>query len=167
MSVNFTLASSTFNVSAVSLTFPESTSNNLALYVFSDTAYSIATIVKYISYLVVGASVLFFLTGYFGGKLQSLEGIAVVQLAALLLVTLKNMGPTFAEFSHLRYSLGITPIYESKYSYESTDIATHLKSVFYTPSTILLINIALAIVLAPVLISIFLKVLSVTVCKDS
>jgi hypothetical protein len=108
--LNFSQASPKFNISTISLAFPQSTFNNQAIYAYSDNIYSIASIVKYLSYFVAGVSLLFFIAGYFGGKLQSLEGIAVIQLAALLLVTLKDMGPTYVGLSNLGYSLGITPV---------------------------------------------------------
>jgi hypothetical protein len=50
--------------------------------------------------------------GYFGCKLQSIEGIAVIQIAALLLMTVENMGPTYSGLKILGVSLGITNIFE-------------------------------------------------------
>lgn len=66
--------------------------------------------IGYLALLVAGASLVLFTIGYFGSKLQSIEGIAVVQVAALLLMTLDNMGPTYENLTNLTYSLGITPI---------------------------------------------------------
>ena len=54
-----------------------------------------STIIGYLALLVAGLSLLLFALGYFGSKLQSLEAVAVVQVAALLLMTLENMGPTY------------------------------------------------------------------------
>ena len=54
-----------------------------------------SNMIGYLALLVAGASLLLFAIGYFGSKLQSIEGIAVVQVAALLLMTLENMGPTY------------------------------------------------------------------------
>lgn len=45
--------------------------------------------VQYGSYLVGGISILMLVLGYFGSKLQSLEGIAVIQVSALLLMTVE------------------------------------------------------------------------------
>jgi hypothetical protein len=85
---NLSLASSAFNLSSVSISFPQQTSNNQALYLYDDSTYFIAAMVKYVSYIVAATSVLMFAVGYFGCKLQSIEGIAVVQVSALLLMTL-------------------------------------------------------------------------------
>ena len=53
------------------------------------------TIVGYLASLVAGCSLILFALGYFGSKLQSLEAVAVVQVAALLLMTLENMSPAY------------------------------------------------------------------------
>jgi hypothetical protein len=110
VTANFNFASSSFNLSAINITFPESTSNNQALYVYQDSTYTIAKVVSYLSYATSGLSILLFSAGYFGCKLQSLEGAAVVQLAALLVFTLDEAGPTYAGLTNLRYSLGITAL---------------------------------------------------------
>ena len=55
--------------------------------------------------------------GYFGCKLQIIEGIAVIQVTALLLMTVQDMGPTFSGFKILSISLGITPIFHDSYYY--------------------------------------------------
>jgi hypothetical protein len=59
---------------------------------------------------VAGIALLLLIAGYFGAKLVALEGMAVVQLSALLLLTQKDMGPTFDGLKYLKYSLGIYPL---------------------------------------------------------
>ena len=76
--------------------------------------YMIATAVQYLSIAVAAVSLLMMIFGYFGCKLQSLEGVAVVQVSALLLMTLENTGPTFEALSDLSYSLGVTFLMKSK-----------------------------------------------------
>jgi hypothetical protein len=88
MSVDFSAVSPNINVSSIAVSFPEKTSNNQALFVYGDSTYAAAKAMGYASYGLSVASWLFFAVGHFGCKLQSLEGAAVVQLAALLLVTL-------------------------------------------------------------------------------
>ena len=47
-----------------------------------------AKIIKYLSFAVAALSLLLFIAGYFGAKLIALECLAVVQLTALLVLTL-------------------------------------------------------------------------------
>jgi hypothetical protein len=164
---NFSAISSSINVPSISLTFPESTRNNQALYVYPDSTYNLAKVIDYLSPVVAGASLLLFIFGYFGCKLQSLEGVAVVQLAALLLMTIKDMGPTYVGLKYLSYSLGITVLNQSKYYYEDSTVPTHIQTLLHNNDSISLINIFLLIAFIPTLISVVLKILSVTVCKDS
>ena len=55
--------------------------------------------------------------GYFGCKLQSLEAIAVVQVAALLLVTLSDISPPYEGLSKLALPLGVTYLNTNAYYY--------------------------------------------------
>lgn len=66
--------------------------------------------VRFVSMGVAAITLLLFVAGYFGGKLIALECIAVIQLSALLLLTQKNMGPSFDGLKYLKFSLGIFPI---------------------------------------------------------
>lgn len=54
-----------------------------------------AKVVRFGSMAVAAMAVVMLLVGYFGCKLQSLEAIAVVQVSALLVMTVKDTGPTF------------------------------------------------------------------------
>ena len=56
-------------------------------------------------------ALLIFFAGYFGAKLPALEGVAVVQLAALLLFTVDNTAPTYQGLKYLGWSLGATPFF--------------------------------------------------------
>ncbi len=56
--------------------------------------------------VVTAVSILMFVAGYFGAKLPALEGIAVVQLAALLLFSVDNTAPTYEGLKYLGLSLG-------------------------------------------------------------
>lgn len=80
------------------------------LRAFDDTTYSLTQVSKYLSFGVSGIALLLFLVGYFGAKLVALESIAVVQLSALLMVSLEDMSPPFGSLSYLSYSLGETKI---------------------------------------------------------
>ena len=106
--VDFSLSSNSFNMSAIRLSFPSSTSDNEALYYYEDSSYAMAKGVEYLSIGIAAISVLLFFLGYFGCKLQTIECIAVVQLAALLVLTIENMSPTFEGLQKLQYSLGLS-----------------------------------------------------------
>ena len=84
---NFT-SSSTINVPSTELNIVATAGNNQALLFFQDSSYSMAMIVEYLSYAVAFIALLFFFAGYFGSKLQSIEAAAVVQVSALLVMTL-------------------------------------------------------------------------------
>jgi hypothetical protein len=116
---------------------------------------------------VTGASLLLFLTGYFGCKLQSLECVAVVQLAALLLVTLKDLGSTYVGLRHLSFSLGIVVPSQEKYYHEDTSVPRYFRTIIPSSSTATIINGALLVVIVPVIASLVFKILSVTCCKQT
>ena len=86
---------SNVDVPAISLSMVGAASNNLSLELYEEGSYLMGVIIGYLALLVAGLSLLLFALGYFGSKLQSLEAVAVVQVAALLLMTLENMGPTY------------------------------------------------------------------------
>jgi hypothetical protein len=96
------------NISSVSLALPTSTANNLALYQYEDNVYSFASIARYVTLAIVVLELVLFFSGYFGGKLIALESIAMAQLAALLLLSLEQLGPTFDALRPLVLTLGIT-----------------------------------------------------------
>jgi hypothetical protein len=52
-------------------------------------------VVEYLALFVTALSFLLIILGYFGCKLQSLEAIAVVQVAALLLVSIADIAPSY------------------------------------------------------------------------
>lgn len=70
------------------LQLPSRAQNNLLLRSFSETAYNVAEVVKFLSIIVSAFALLIFLAGYLGAKLISLECIALVQISGLLLVVL-------------------------------------------------------------------------------
>ena len=72
LSSDFSLASSKFSLPTLSLSLPQKTSNNQALYKYDDSSYTLASIIDYLSLAVAALSLLLFLAGYFGSKLQSL-----------------------------------------------------------------------------------------------
>ena len=147
------------------LALPKEASNNQALYLYSDNCYFLATITKYLSMAVAGVSLVLLLVGYFGSKLQSFEGVAVVQVAALLLISMSEMGPTYSGLLNLTPSLGITAIFQSSYDYEDSRIPTHLQPLLRIDNFIGLINIFLVVTILPPLVAIVLKILSVTKFK--
>jgi hypothetical protein len=126
-----------------------------------------AKIVDYLSLAITGLSLLIFFIGYFGAKLQGLEGTAVVQLAALLLLTLKDVSPAYVGLKRLGYSLGITPLFFSPSSYEDSSVPSYFHSLLPTNNTMHVINIAFVVVLIPLLASVVFKILSITSHKDS
>ena len=95
MTANISTASSKIDVPNVALSIQGIATNNLSLDYYEEGSYTLGNIIGYLALLVAGASLLLLAIGYFGSKLQSIEGIAVVQVAALLLMTLENMGPTY------------------------------------------------------------------------
>ena len=109
MTANLSMVSN-IDVSAISLSVVGAASNNLSLEYYQEGSYMMGAIIGYLALLVAGLSLLLFALGYFGSKLQSLEAVAVVQVAALLLMTLENMSPAYENMTNLTYSLGITPI---------------------------------------------------------
>jgi hypothetical protein len=110
---------------------------------------------------------LLFVVGYFGCKLQSLEGVAVAQLAALLLATLKDMGPTYVGLKNLSYTLGIAVLSRDKYYHEDTSVPANLRTIIPSSSPATRINFALIVIVVPVLAGLVFKILSVTCCKQS
>jgi hypothetical protein len=159
---DFSFASWVFPLPAVSLSFPESTGNNQALEVYPENAYALAKAVDYLSPVVAVLSLLLFATGYFGCKLQSLEGVAVVQLAALLLFALRDMGPSYVGLSNLGFSLGISVLSWRKYSYEDSPMPTHIGTLLPAYDVLASINIAIAVIVAPLLVALVAKILSLT-----
>jgi hypothetical protein len=71
--------------------------------------YLLAAVIKYLTYILTGVGLLFFLVGNFGAKLMALECMAVFQLAALLQFNVHNLTPTSAALQPLSYSLGFSP----------------------------------------------------------
>ena len=165
MVTNFSEISASVNVSLVSSTLPESINNNLALFYFEDSAYSLASAIQYLSLAVSAFSLLLFGAGYFGSKLQSLEAVAVVQVSALLLVTQEDMGPAFEGLRSLRLSMGLTPLSEDEYYYEDSSIPSHIAPVLSSRDSVWLFNIFLLVLFVPLVTALVLRVLSATVCE--
>jgi hypothetical protein len=96
ISLSFSQLGSIFqNVVPFSVALPKYTQNNLSLYAFSEKHYIVALAAKYISFSIAALSLILFVAGYFGAKLTAIECLGVVQVSALLLLTLKNMSPSF------------------------------------------------------------------------
>ncbi len=112
-------------------------------------------------------SLLIFAAGYFGAKLPALEGIAVVQLAALLLFTVDNTAPTYEGLKYLGWALGATTIFRKQYFYEDTQLPYTVRSQFDANDSISTFNIFLSAILIPPLVAVVLKILSVTAFKSS
>ena len=72
MMVTPSQASDKFNVSTISLSTTGTSSNNQALYHYEEGSYALGQVTTYLSYVVAGVSLILFLVGYFGSKLQSL-----------------------------------------------------------------------------------------------
>ena len=153
------------NITAELLALPERTQNNMQLQFYSDIAYSIAKAVHWLSIVVGVVSLLLFAAGYFGAKLPALEGIAVVQLAALLLFTVDNTAPTYDGLKYLGWALGATTIFRKQYFYEDTQLPYTVRSQFDGTDSISTFNVFLGAVFVPLLMALVLKVLSVTVYK--
>ena len=151
----------------VALSLPGSTSNNQALFLYSDSTYTLAKAVEYLSFGIAAASLLLFVVGYFGSKLQSLEANAVVQLAALLIVTVENTGPTFEALTNLKLSLGVTPLFEGQFAYEDSVTPTHFTPLFTKDDSISAINIFWALFLVPLFLGAIFKLLAVTVFSEN
>lgn len=64
---------------------------------------------------VSGLTLVLFIAGYFGAKLVAIEGVAVVQLSAILLLTQKDTAPTFDGLQYLKYSLGVYDLQSISY----------------------------------------------------
>ncbi len=76
------------NIPPSTASLPEAALNNLSLDFFSADTYIIARVLKYLCFAVTALSLLLFFAGYFGAKLVALECLALVQLTALLVLTL-------------------------------------------------------------------------------
>ena len=59
----------------------------------------LAKVVKYVALIIAVMALLLMLAGYFGSKLQSIEAVAVVQLAGLMVVVGDVQGPTYKGLS--------------------------------------------------------------------
>ena len=81
---------------------------------------------RYVGYLIVALSLILFLAGYFGTKLISIECIAVIQLAAMLVISLKNTNPVMAAMQSLSLSMGFTYL-PKDYKYEASSLSPHMK----------------------------------------
>jgi len=92
---------------------PSKSKNNLSLAYYSEKVYFLANIIKYITFSLTGAALLFFVIGNLGAKIAALECVALFQLTSLLQLSLNNMSPTFAALRPLTFALGATPIYQS------------------------------------------------------
>ena len=130
-------------------------------------AYTVAMAIKYLAMAVSTMTLLMLIAGYFGCKLQSLEAAAVVQVSTLLLMTLKDTGPTFAALSDLSYSLGIIVLVKDDYYYEDSEIPNHYSTLISDSNLNNLVNIFFVVVIVPLLTSIVLKILSKTIFKGS
>jgi hypothetical protein len=162
------LASAKFaTINQSSLALPSRTANNRALLYYEDTVYSISQGTKYISIAISVLSLLLFCLGYFGAKLPALEGIAVVQLSSLLLVSVDSTAPTFNGLTYLSWSLGATPFLFDQYHYEDTAVAETARSTYLSTDSISTINVFLAALVFPLLVSAILKILSATSCRES
>ena len=91
----------------------------------------------------------------------------MVQVSALLLLTLEDMGPTFAQLVNLIYSLGITPIFSNQYYYEDSNSAIHLRPLLHINDSISLINVFLIIIGGPIVMGTIFKVISARFYKDT
>lgn len=163
--VNATPASASTSLSAISSTLlelPQRTANNRVLYYYQASVYSLAQAVQYISMAVSALSLLLFAIGYAGAKLQGLEGVAVVQLAALLLLTVDKTGPTYAGLQYLGWSLGATPVARDQYFYEDTAILYSARSQISNFNSISTFNIFLATIILPLVLCPILKNLTVS-----
>lgn len=107
-------ASQLSNISAASLKLPERTANNLALYTYSSGVYSLSAVIPFLSMAVGAASLFLLAAGYFGAKLAALEAIAVVQLSALLLLTVDNSATTYDGLKYLSWSMGATILTQNR-----------------------------------------------------
>ena len=114
---------------------------------------------------VAGASLALLSIGYFGSKLQSFEGVAVAQVAALLLISVSEMGPTYSGLLNLIPSLGITAFFQDSYDYEDSTIPINLRPLLRIDNFIGLINIFLAVIIVPPLVAAVIKILSLTYFK--
>jgi len=123
--------------------------------------------IKYLAMIVSAVTLLMLIVGYFGCKLQSLEAAAVVQVSALLLMTLEDSGPTFAALSDLSYPLGITVLVKDEYYYEDSKLPNHYSTLISDSNLNNLVNIFFVVVIVPLLTSIVLKILSKTIFKGS
>ena len=98
---------------ATIISIPSKSKNNLSLIYYEENVYFLAKIIKYITYSLTGAALLFFVVGNLGAKIAALECVALFQLTSLLQLSLNNMSPTFAAIRPLTFALGATPIYQS------------------------------------------------------
>ena len=60
------------NISCTQVKVPSEVINNLSLAYYSDSIYLLASIVKYISYILTVAVLIFFIAGNFGAKLAAI-----------------------------------------------------------------------------------------------
>lgn len=103
-------------------------------------------------------SILQFAAGYFGAKLIALECAAVSQISALLLITLKEMTPTFNSLRPLSYSLGFYH-FGSNYDFQPQNLPANIKAQRLTSVFVDNFNIALIVILTPLTVALILKIL--------
>ena len=80
--------------------------NNLSLQLYDQSEYQAGIILKYIILALTILSLLFFLLGYYSGKLISIELISVYQLTFFSLISTEKMSPGVAALRQLSYSTG-------------------------------------------------------------
>jgi hypothetical protein len=116
-------------------------------------------VVRYVGYLIVALSLIMFLAGYLGTKLISIECIAVIQLAAMLVFSLKNTNPVMAAMQSLSLSIGLTCL-PKDYKYEPSNLSPHMKLLMLSNNIFDCENISLMFLLCPLILALILKLLS-------
>ena len=105
-----------------------------------------------------------FIAGYFGTKIIALEAARAVQLVALCLTPLLSLTPTQASLRWLSLSYGIFPL--ESYDY-SKKLDRRLKGAGFNSNSFMDLLLPLLAVIGPVLVTVVLKLLSVTVYSQS
>ena len=91
----------------------------------------------------------------------------MVQVTALLMMTLKDVGPTFEGLLGLSFSLGITVISQNQYYYEDSELPTHIHPLLKVANSFSLVNIFLVVLFGPLLVGVVVKIVHKKILKSN
>jgi hypothetical protein len=106
LSFNFPNEAPYNQLGVVNVSTTLTTTNNLSLQTFTPGQYEAAGMLQYIAIALAALGFLFFLFGYYSGRLIALELVVMYQLTYYSLLALDNLSPSFNALMYLGYSSG-------------------------------------------------------------